>query len=84
MTNTNLKTIPSVGDKIARELIDLGFTKVSDLKNRNPEEIYEKLCKVRQESIDRCVLYVFRGAVYYASNTKHDPELLKCWNWKDN
>lgn len=30
--------------------------------------------------VDRCMLYVFRCAVYY----EHDPELLKWWNWKDN
>jgi hypothetical protein len=29
------------------------------------------------------MLYVFRTAVYYASNSKHDPEKLKWWNWKD-
>ena len=32
---------------------------------------------------DRCVLYAFRCAVYYASHTTHDPNLLKWWNWKD-
>ncbi|MGA3073400.1 MAG: helix-hairpin-helix domain-containing protein, partial [Bryobacteraceae bacterium] len=30
-----------------------------------------------------CVLYVFRCAVYFASEAEHDPELLKWWNWKD-
>nr|WP_321429915.1 helix-hairpin-helix domain-containing protein [uncultured Methanolobus sp.] len=29
------------------------------------------------------MLYVFREAVYFASNEEHDPELLKWWNWKD-
>ncbi|MEJ2052157.1 MAG: helix-hairpin-helix domain-containing protein, partial [Calditrichota bacterium] len=33
--------------------------------------------------VDRCMLYVFRTAVYYVSNTGHDPEKLKWWNWKD-
>jgi hypothetical protein len=27
------------------------------------------------------VLYVFRSAVYFASNERHDPELLKWWSW---
>jgi hypothetical protein len=35
------------------------------------------------QHVDRCVLYVFRCAVYFASESKHDPELLKWWNWKD-
>ncbi|WP_394701143.1 helix-hairpin-helix domain-containing protein [uncultured Methanolobus sp.] len=34
-------------------------------------------------NLDRCMLYVFREAVYFASNEEHDPELLKWWNWKD-
>ncbi len=33
--------------------------------------------------LDRCVLYVFRCANYYAAHKRHDPELLKWWNWKD-
>jgi hypothetical protein len=33
--------------------------------------------------VDRCALYVFRCAVYFASEAKPDPELLKWWNWKD-
>jgi hypothetical protein len=32
---------------------------------------------------DRCVLYVFRCAVCFASETAHDPDMLKWWNWKD-
>jgi len=30
------------------------------------------------------VLYTFRCAVYYASNSNHDPEKLKWWNWKND
>jgi hypothetical protein len=29
------------------------------------------------------VLYVFRCAVYYATEKEHDPELLKWWSWQD-
>ena len=32
---------------------------------------------------DRCELYVFRCAVYYAEHEEHDPEKLKWWYWKD-
>jgi hypothetical protein len=31
----------------------------------------------------RCVLYVFRCAVYFATEKVHDEELLKWWNWQD-
>jgi hypothetical protein len=78
-----LKKIPGVGTSLARDLADLGYFSVGDLRGQNPEEMYEQLCAIRGTRIDRCVLYVFRCAVYYASVDDHDPELLKWWNWKD-
>jgi hypothetical protein len=45
--------------------------------------MYADLCRQRKAAVDRCVLYVFRCAVYFASQTVHDPELLKWWRWKD-
>ena len=79
-----LEQIPGVGRKIAGDLRDLGFRSVQELKDKNPEELYCKLSAQKGMHVDRCVLYVFRCAVYYASNTRHDPELLKWWNWKDS
>ena len=40
-------------------------------------------CAFKGEMIDKYALYVYRCAVYYASNDIHDSELLKWWNWKD-
>ncbi|MBU0754466.1 MAG: helix-hairpin-helix domain-containing protein [Planctomycetes bacterium] len=68
---------------MAEDLRRLGIRKVRDLKRRNPEKLYERLCDLNGSSIDRCVLYAFRCAVYYAREHRHDPELLKWWNWKD-
>lgn len=78
-----LEQIPGVGRKMAQYLQDLGILSVDDLKDRDPEELYFRLYIKKGMHIDRCVLYVFRCAVYYASNKDHDPELLKWWNWKD-
>lgn len=78
-----LQQIPGVGPSLADKLILLGITKVSDLKGVNPEELYQRLCKLKGQHVDRCVLYVFRCAVYYASHDRHDPNLLRWWNWKD-
>ena len=82
-TIKTLCTIPGVGEKIARNLWKLGIRSVEDLKERDPEELYHRLCVHEGAKLDRCLLYVFRCAVYYASNTVHDPEKLKWWNWKD-
>ena len=79
----NLQIIPGVGKSIARDLYDLGIREVSDLKKKNPEKLYNELCRKRGMHIDRCMLYVLRGAVYFASTKRHNPKLLKWWNWKD-
>jgi len=83
ITSENLQNIPGVGPKIAQTLTTLGYLGVSQLRGADPEQMYEQLCALRGMHIDRCVLYVFRCAVYFADNAVHDPERLKWWNWKD-
>lgn len=78
-----LQKIPGVGKVIAQDLWDLGFRSVGELKDRHPQQLYEMLCARQGAPVDRCMLYVFRCAVYYASRTTHDPGLLKWWHWKD-
>ena len=80
----DLQEIPSVGPSLAPDLYDLGMHRVEDLRGADPERLYKQLLVLRGHRIDPCVLYVFRCAAYYASNRKHDPELLKWWNWKDS
>jgi len=75
--------IPGVGKSMAKDFVDLKYKKIIDLKGADPEKMYQKLCAMRGRHIDRCVLYVFRCAVYFASNDVHKPELLKWWKWKD-
>jgi nucleotidyltransferase/DNA polymerase involved in DNA repair len=78
-----LTSIPGVGPRMAQDLLDLGFRSVEDLRGADPERMYNDLCRIRGRLVDRCVLYVFRCATYYASRSRHDPDLLKWWNWKD-
>lgn len=79
----NLMDIPGVGIKTAEDFELLGINRVTDLKGKDPQELYERLCRIKGQRLDRCVLYIFRCAVYYASQDMHDPEKLKWWNWKD-
>ena len=79
----DFRRIPGVGKSIAEDLWQLGYSAVSDLKGQNPERMYEALCRHMGCHVDRCMLYVFRCAVYFASHSRHDPKLLKWWNWKD-
>ena len=84
VTNDPLQIIPGVGPSIALDLRDLGVKQVRDLEAHDPQEMFDALCAMRGEKIDRCVLYVFRCAVYFATTQRHDPELLKWWNWTDD
>ena len=79
----DLQTIPGVGPSIEKDLLELGFRSVADLRGADPEEMYERLQVLRGGPMDRCVLYVFRCVVYFASESRPEPELLKWWNWKD-
>lgn len=78
-----LQSIPGVGPSIARDLYDLGIRRVADLRSRDPERMYHAHVHQRGVPVDRCLLYVFRCAVYYASAQTPETELLKWWNWKD-
>jgi hypothetical protein len=79
----DLRRIPGVGPSIAQDLLDLGVRSVADLKDVDPEALYERLCALRGAHQDRCLLYVFRCAVYFAGPEPHDPERLRWWAWKD-
>jgi nucleotidyltransferase/DNA polymerase involved in DNA repair len=78
-----LTRIPGIGPSLAADLYSLGIRETAELRGRNPEALYEELSRQAGQRMDRCVLYTFRCAVYYASESRHDPELLKWWNWKD-
>jgi hypothetical protein len=79
----DFQRIPGVGPQIAEDLWELGFRSVADLDGKDPEQLYDDLCQLRGCRVDRCMLYVFRCAVYFATNKKHEARLLKWWNWKD-
>lgn len=80
-----LTKIPGVGKSIATDLVKIGIRRIDDLKGKDPEELYEQSNRWASYVQDRCLLYVFRCAVYFAETPKHhqNAEKLKWWNWKD-
>lgn len=79
----DLENIPGVGKSISEDLCNIGIKRVTDLKGKNPEELYDKSNRFEGVVQDRCLLYVFRCAVYFAEHRNPDPEKLKWWNWKN-
>lgn len=76
--------IPGVGEKIAEDFWELGISSPGELIGKNPEVLYLQLCTMKGMKVDRCMLYVFRCAVYFVSHIQHDPALLNWWVWKDD
>lgn len=83
LKESDLLQIPGVGKTIAENLVNIGCPTVASLRGKDPEELYAKDCAWKGFQEDRCLLYVFRLAVYYAENETHEPDKLKWWNWKD-
>lgn len=82
-TKSNLLKIPGVGPSIAQDLNNIGIKCIADLKDKDPEKLYALSNKFEKTVQDRCLLYVYRCAVYYANCKNANPEKLKWWNWKD-
>jgi hypothetical protein len=79
----DLRRIPGVGPAVSGDLWNLGVRRVADLRGRDPQALYDELCRIQGMHVDRCMLYVLRCAVYFATEERHDPELLLWWSWKD-
>lgn len=78
-----LRAIPGVGPSIARDLYALGIRSVDDLCGQNPQTLYDRSNRIAGAVQDRCLLYVYRCAVYFAETKKPAAEKLKWWNWMD-
>ncbi|MBI2070651.1 MAG: pathogenicity locus [Elusimicrobia bacterium] len=78
-----LQEIPGVGKSVAEDLWKLGIKKTGDLRGQNPQRLYERHCRQKRQIVDRCMLYVLRCAVYYASAKNPNPELFQWWRWSD-
>jgi len=80
-----LMQIPGIGKSLATDLWNIGIKQVADLKKQDPELLFDLSNRFAGAVQDRCVLYAFRCAVYYAETPekKREQEKLKWWNWTD-
>lgn len=58
----NLQTLNNVGPAIAEKLYKIGIHSPEEVRKADPEELYQKLQEKLGCHVDKCVLYVFRGA----------------------
>jgi hypothetical protein len=83
IAKSELQKIPGVSKSIARDLQNIGIHSIADLKSKHPETLYAQSNHFAGMTQDRCLLYVFRCAVYFAGQENPEPDKLKWWNWKD-
>ncbi|TGK07631.1 pathogenicity locus [Leptospira semungkisensis] len=77
------QTLPGVGKSISLDLWNLGIRSKAELSKLDPEKLYEQICEYQGTKVDRCMLYVFRCAVYVSGTKDPEPEKMKWWSWKD-
>ena len=79
-----IEKIPGIEQSGIDAVKALGFTKVSELKKQDAEELYYSLCAASKAVEDKTVLYQLRCAIYYATVKTADPKKLHWWYWKDS
>ena len=70
---SELTSLPNVGPAIARKLRALDVRSAGDLRGRDPEELFERLCALDGRRHDPCLLDTFVAAVDYANGGPARP-----------
>jgi hypothetical protein len=68
-----LTAIPNVGPAVARKLLTLDVRGLDDLRGRDPEALFERLCAQDGRRHDPCLLDTFVAAVAYADGGPARP-----------
>lgn len=68
-----LLSIPNVGPATALDLVRLGVSAPRQLSGRNPDDLYDALCKIDGVRHDPCVRDVFAAVVAYANGEPARP-----------
>lgn len=71
--NDGLTSIPNVGPAVAAKLHRLGIEQPDDLRDRDPDELFERLCALDGRRHDPCLLDTFVAAVAYAGGGPARP-----------
>lgn len=75
-----LQGLRSIGPAALNDFDLLGVTSLDDLANRDPQELYDALCRLKGQKVDICCLDVMYCAVAQARNP-HLPSEQRDWFW---
>lgn len=68
-----LTDLPNVGKACAQDLVLLGVRKPVDLVGRDPQDMYERLCKLTGTRQDPCVLDTLVSVVRFMQGDQARP-----------
>ena len=77
-----LKRIPGIDIDSVRDLLDLGYNEIDELRGRSPEALFEQILNLREQTPPDRLAY-FRMVVYYSETEEPDPALMSYWKWQD-
>jgi hypothetical protein len=61
--STELTALRNVGPAVARRLVDLGITAPDQLRGRDPEELFARMCERAGRAEDPCLLYTLQAVI---------------------
>lgn len=76
-----LTDLISIGPAMLRDFELLGVHSVAQLARRDPQRLYQSLCRVAPQHQDICCLDVFRAAVAQARDPRLPAERCQWWYW---
>lgn len=76
-----LGQLVSIGPAMLRDFEMLGIHNVAQLARRNPQRMYQDLCRLTGTRQDPCVLDTFSAAVAQARDPLLPPEQCQWWYW---
>ena len=73
MSEYDLRALPNVGSAMARMLTRLGIGRAADLRGRDPEQLFLRLCEIDARRHDPCVLDTLAAVVDHANGAPARP-----------
>jgi hypothetical protein len=73
MSEQELRALPNIGPAIATKLMRLGIERPDDLRGKDPEALFRRLCDLDGTRHDPCLLDTFVAAVDRANGAPARP-----------
>jgi len=76
-----LGDLRGIGKKMLEDFDQLGVRSVQQLKSRDADELYRRMCEISGQRQDPCVLDTYRCAIEQARNPNLPDEQRDWWYW---